>query len=261
MSAAAFPGVPEWLRIAVTLAMLAVILIVGLAALRAVAILLLSGAQVAGEGAQRLTIWLSDMLIQFALGVISMTVAALLAVARALWWMARHAWARTGALALAPFAVKLEELRQRAALRRVWANQYRDQYPTFAAFLDAFARGGKPCADERQEPRFDDAPPSDHPRDQPRDEPRAPPRAPPQPGPRPSSPPPPAPPPDPKRQAFIAACRLLGVPESGEFTPQFLNARYRVLISAAHPDRGGDVQRAATLNTARDVIKHMKGWT
>ncbi|KWT91736.1 MULTISPECIES: hypothetical protein [unclassified Variovorax] len=241
MSAAAFPGVPEWLRIAVTLAMLAVILIVGLAALRAVAILLLAGAQVAGEGAQRLTIWLSDMLIQLALGAVSMTVAALPTAARAFWWMARDAWARTGARALAPFAVKLEELRQRAALRRVWANEYRDQYPTFAAFLDAFARGGKPRADERQEPRFDDAPP--------------------QPGPRPSSPPPPAPPPDPKRQAFIAACRLLGVPESGEFTPQLLNARYRVLISAAHPDRGGDVQRAATLNAARDVIKHMKGWT
>jgi len=71
MSAAAFPWVPEWLRIAVTLAMLAVILIVGLAALRAAAILLVFTGQVAGEGAQRLTTWLSDLLIRLALVIVA----------------------------------------------------------------------------------------------------------------------------------------------------------------------------------------------
>lgn len=247
MSAVAFPGVPEWLRIAVTLAMLAVILIVGLAALRAAAILLLAGAQVAGEGAQRLTMWLSDMLIQLALAVVAVLSMALLTTARAFWWAARDLWARTGASMLAPIAVRLEAVRQRQMLRQLWQDEYRDQFPEFPDFLDAFARGGKPRAGERQEPRFDNAPPPGPPprRDSPR--------------PRPSPPPSP-PPPDPKRLAFIAACRLLGVPESGEFTPQFLNARYRVLISAAHPDRGGSVQRAATLNAARDLIKSRKGW-
>lgn len=246
MSAAAFPWVPEWLRIAVTLAMLAVILIVGLAALRAAAILLVFTGQVAGEGAERLTTWLSHLLIRLVLAVVAVLSGVLLTIARVFWRMARGLWARTGASMLAPIAVRLEAMRQRRMLRQLWEDEYRDQFPDFADFLDAFARSGKPREGEREEPRFDDTPPPGSP---PRREP-----------PRPRPAPTPPPPPDPNRLAFIAACRLLGVPESGEFTPQFLNARYRVLISAAHPDRGGSVQRAAALNAARDLIKSRKGW-
>ena len=205
MSAAAFPWVPEWLRIAVTLAMLAVILIVGLAALRAAATLLVFAGQVAGEGAQRLTTWLSDLLIRLALVIVAAFRGVLLTIARAFWWLARGLWARTGASMLAPIAVRLEAMRQRRMLRQLWEDEYRDQFPDFADFLDAFARGGKPRADERQEPRFDGAPP---PGASPR---RDPPR------PRPSAPPPPPPqaPPDPKRLAFIAPGALLCIPVSG----------------------------------------------
>lgn len=241
MSAAEFPWVPEWLRILLTLTLLAVGLIVAVAALRA-ALVVAEVVGVAGwSGAQRLTVWLSDLFIKFVLGCVAVLGAALLTAARALWWMARSLAAR----AFAPMAVWFETLRQRERLRQLWEEEYRDQFPRFEDFLEAFARGGKPREDERQEPRFDEAPQPQRKREPPQ--------------PRPSPPPPP--PPDPRRLAFVAACRLMGVPESGEFTPQYLNVRYRALISAAHPDRGGNAQRAAAINAARDLIKSRKGWT
>lgn len=247
MSAVAdFLWVPEWLRLMVTLGALALGLVAGLAALRAAAVLLLAVAQAVWEGAQRLTMWLSELFINIVLSVAAAIGATLLTIGLALLVAARNLWARLSARALAPITIWLEATRQRQELRRLWANEYRDQYPRFADFLDAFARGGRPREDERQKPSFEDAPRSSPPpkRDPPR-----------------SRPSPPPPPPDPKRQAFIAACRVLGVPDSGVFTPQHLNARYRLLISAAHPDRGGNAQRAAAINAARDLINSMKGWT
>lgn len=242
MSAALFPWVPEWLRILLTLVLLALGLIVAVAALRASLIVAEVVSVAAWKGAQRLTVWLSDLLIRLLLGSGVVLAAALLTTAR----VCGQAAARLGARAFAPLALWFESIRQREKLRLLWEEEYRDQFATFEEFFEAFARGGKPREDERQEPRFDDAP------RQPPPPKREPPR------PRPSPPPPP---PDPKRLAFVAACRLMGVPESGEFTPQFLNVRYRALISAAHPDRGGNAQRAAAINAARDLIRTRKGWT
>lgn len=241
MSAALFPWVPEWLRILITLALLGLGLIVGVAALRASLIVAEVVSVAAWKGAQRLTVWLSDLLIRLLLGSGVVLTAALLTTAR----VCGQAAARLCGRAFAPLALWFESMRQREKLRLLWEEEYRDQFPRFEDFLEAFARGGKPREEERQEPRFDEAPSAKPPpkRDPPR--------------PRPSPPPPP----DPKRRAFVAACRLMGVPESGEFTPQFLNVRYRALISAAHPDRGGNAQRAAAINAARDLIKTRKGWT
>ncbi|WP_079365516.1 hypothetical protein [Hydrogenophaga sp. H7] len=241
MSAAMYPWVPEWLRILLTLALLGLGLIVGVAALRAALIVAEVVSVAAWKGAQRLTVWLSDLLIRLVLGSGVVLAAALLTTAR----VCGRAAARLCARAFAPIALWFESMRQREKLRLLWEEEYRDQFPRFEDFLEAFARGGKPREEERQEPPFDEAPRAKPPpkRDPPR--------------PRPSPPPPP----DPKRLAFAAACRLMGVPESGEFTPQFLNVRYRALISAAHPDRGGNAQRAAAINAARDLIKTRKGWT
>jgi hypothetical protein len=241
MSAAEFPWVPEWLRILLTLALLGLGLVVAVAALRAALIVAEVVSVAVWKGAQRLTVWLSDLLITLLLGSAAILVAALQTTARS----GGRAVAGLSARAFAPLAVWFESIRQRERLRQLWEEEYRDQFATFEEFLEAFARGGKPRAEERQEPRFDEAPPGPTPK-----------REPPQP--RPSPPPPP---PDPRRQAFIAACCLLGVPESGAFTPQFLGVRYRALISAAHPDRGGNAQRAAAINAARDLIKQAKGWT
>jgi hypothetical protein len=242
MSAALFPWVPEWLRILLTLALLALGLIVAVAALRASLIVAEVVSVAAWKGAQRLTVWLSDLLIRLLLGSVVVLAAALLTTAR----VCGQAAARLCARVFAPLALWFESIRQREKLRLLWEEEYRDEFPRFEDFLEAFARGGKAREDERQEPRFDEAP-----------SPKPPPKRDP-PRPRPSPPPPP---PDPKRLAFIAACRLMGVPESGEFTPQFLNVRYRALISTAHPDRGGNAQRAAAINAARDLIKARKGWT
>jgi hypothetical protein len=242
MTAAVFPWVPEWLRILLTLGLLALGLIVAVAALRAAVIVAEVVSVAVWKGAQRLTVWVSDLLIRLLMGSAAILVAALLTTAR----VCGRAAARLSARAFAPLALWFESIRQREKLRLLWVEEYRDQFPRFEDFLEAFARGGKPREDERQEPRFDDAPPGPPGRDPPR--------------PRPSPSPPP-PPPDAKRLAFIAACRLLGVPESGEFTSQFLGQRYRALISAAHPDRGGNARRAAAINAARDLIKTRKGWT
>ena len=136
--------------------------------------------------------------------------------------------------------------KQTRRMRRLWREEFRGHFGTFEAFREAFegaATQGRPPPRERASP----APP-----------PR--PEAPPRPRPPPSPPPPRKPPPDPEQAAFSAACRMLGLPESG-FTPEQLSRCYRARIHAAHPDRGGSHQHAAALNAARDLIKKRKGWT
>jgi hypothetical protein len=234
MSALAdFLGVPGWLRIVVMLAMLAMALIVGLAALGALIML--------GERAWRGSLALTESLGMFfynvAMAAFGRLGALLKALARLLWWPVTLAWTYTGLRALDALALKTDAIRQRQQLWQLWRREFRDQFPTFGEFVEAFERGGKP----RVEPDFNSGP---------RREER----------PKREEPPRPPPPPDPQLVAYAAACRLLGLPESG-FTLHELNARYRALIGAAHPDRnGGSNARAAALNAARDLIKRRKGW-
>lgn len=63
-------------------------------------------------------------------------------------------------------------------------------------------------------------------------------------------------PPDP----FLAACRLVGLPESGEFTAAEFKQRFHTLMKAVHPDIAGPNLFAQQLNAARAVIKKRKGW-
>lgn len=138
-----------------------------------------------------------------------------------LTWPLVALWERTAEPAWQSLMVKIEHMRQRQELKRHWRAEFRDQFATFREFVDAFENGGKARGSERQ---------------------REPPKA------------------DPKQQAFSASCRILGLPTTGEFTLQQLNARYRALMQRAHPDSGGNHEHAARLNAARDLIKRTKGW-
>ena len=60
---------------------------------------------------------------------------------------------------------------------------------------------------------------------------------------------------------FVAACRALGLPESGKFTKREFKTQYRSLLKEVHPDIAGPNKRAAEINAAIDIIKERKGWS
>lgn len=199
---------PDWLRVLLSLGVIALAAIVAIAALRAAATLGTMALEAGCNYAGRLTNWLTAAFVATGIGVVGVVRIVLLTVAQT---------------ARSTVAAKTASLRRWLKLWRAWRHEFRDDFATFGEFVAAFERGGQP----RQKPR-----PS----------------------------PPPPPPPDPRQAAYSAACRLLGLPESGLTLPQ-LKARHRVLISAMHPDRkGGDTERAARLNAACDLIKRTKGW-
>jgi hypothetical protein len=70
----------------------------------------------------------------------------------------------------------------------------------------------------------------------------------------------PAPPSPAPADPFAAACRLLGLADTGSFTQAELKARYHQLMKAVHPDIIGATGFATQLNEARDLIKSRKGW-
>ena len=213
---------PWWVLLPGAAALGVAMFIVAAALAQAASIL----ARQAWRGCLRLSSALSRMLVQaviaFWAGVTLLESAGLL-----LWWPVASLWARTGERLGAALAGVVEAARQRQQLRQLWRREFSDRFATFEAFLDAFENGGK----ERQEPGFEEG--SDrgseeraHGGD---DNARRP------------------PPPDPPRDdPYQAACRLFGLPETG-FTLAALNARYRTLISATHPDRGGSTARAAVI--------------
>lgn len=210
-------------------------LIVGFAAFRALTIV----AERAWLGACHLADSMTGLFVNVTISTFARCVALLQMLVNLLLWPLTILWEHTAVRAHNALALKAEGFRQRQQLWHHWRREFRDQFPTFQEFLEAFEGGGK----RREEPRFRDEPHTGG-REQGRrdqDQPR--------------------PPPDPQRAAFIAACRLLGMPESGEFTLKELTARYRTLISKAHPDRPGHSGRATAINVARDLIKQRKGWT
>lgn len=241
--AALFDFLPLWLALPLLLALCALGLIVAAAAFQASVML----AEAAWHGSLHMTTALTLVFARAGLLTFQWCGMAVLGTAQFLWAMARMAWAHTAERLQAALAVRMRAIRQRARLRDTWQSEFKDEFATFDEFLYAFEHGGK-RREERGEPRFDDAPPPKPPPERPRPSPSPPPS------------PPPPPPPDPRQVAYRAACRVLGLPESG-FTRQQLITRHRALIQAAHPDKGGSHERAAALNAARDLIKHMKGWT
>lgn len=133
-------------------------------------------------------------------------------------------WRRTGGPVLEEIDARIEERGEERELQRLWREEFRDEYPSFDAFLAAFHGGPSPRDD------FSsgwDAPETEPPR-----------------------------PPDP----FAEACALFDLSPDGSFTEGELTARYRRLMQKAHPEHGGSHERAALLNTARDLIKRRKGW-
>jgi hypothetical protein len=64
-----------------------------------------------------------------------------------------------------------------------------------------------------------------------------------------------------KRDPFKAACEVMGLPADGMFSEDEFRSRYRALMKALHPDRGGPADRAALVNAASMAIKQGKGWS
>jgi hypothetical protein len=60
---------------------------------------------------------------------------------------------------------------------------------------------------------------------------------------------------------FRAACRVLGLPEDGNFSEAAFKARYRDLMKSVHPDVAGPNDRAASVNAASTAIRERKGWS
>lgn len=230
---ALFGLLPVWIALPLLLVLCALGLIVAAALFQASVML----AEAVWHGSLRMT---NALTLAFArMGVLTFQWCgmAVLGIAQVLRALICAAWDQTARRLCAALLAPWQAVRQRMRLWDTWRREFRDEFETFDDFLYAFEHGGK-RREQRDEPKFDAGAQSGR-----RDQGEAPKR----------------PPPDPHKAAYAAACRLLGLPESG-FTPEQLNARYRALMGAAHPDKGGDTQRAAAINAARDLIKHTKGW-
>lgn len=221
MSAISF--LPWWIGLPLLAGGCILTLIVGFAAFRALAIV----AERAWLGACRLADSMTGLFVNVTMCAFAGCVGLLQMLANLLLWPLTFLWEHTAVRAHNVLALKAELFRQRQQLWHQWRREFRDQFPTFQEFLEAFEGGGK----RREEPQFDSEAQGGE-------------RA----------------PPDTQEAAFVAACRLFGLAGSG-FTVEQLNARYRALIRTMHPDKGGNNQRAAALNAARDFIKQRKGWT
>ena len=234
MMSEAISFLPWWISLPLLAGGCILTLIVGFAAFSALTIV----AERAWYCAWHLVDSMTALFVHVTISALAGCVALLQMLVNLLLWPLTILWEHTAARAQNALALKAEAFRQRQQLWHHWRREFRDQFPTFREFVDAFEGGGK----RREEPRFQDAPHTDG-REQGRrdqDQPR--------------------PPPDPQSVAFIAACRLLGLPESGDFTPNDLTVRYRALISKAHPDRPVHSGAATSINVARDLIKQRKGW-
>lgn len=242
MMSEAISFLPWWISLPLLAGACVLALIVALAAFAALQVL----AAMALDGAAHLTKLLADVFVNATISAVGGCIALVQMLVTLLLWPLTILWEHTAVRAHNALALKAEALRQRQELLRHWKREFRDQFPTFREFLDAFE--GRQA--HREEPRFQDEPRTDG-REQGQRK-QDPPRPPPD---------PPRPPPDPHRAAFIAACRVFGLPENGEFTLNDLTTRYRVLISKAHPDRPGGSGHATSINVARDLIKQRKGWT
>lgn len=225
---------PVWLALPLLLALCALGLIVAAAALQTSLML----AEAAWHGSQRMTNVLTLAFARAGLLAFQWCGMAVLSVAHVLWTLLCIAWTHTAGRVQAALAIRMQAVRQRARLWDTWQNEFKDEFATFEEFVYAFEHGGK-RREEREETKFDEGTRDQDPHGKDKGQRR---------------------PPDPQAAAYAAACHLFGLPEAG-FTREQLNARYRALMSATHPDKGGSTQRAAALNAARAFIKRQKGWT
>ncbi len=237
-----FSLLPWWISLPLLAGGCILTLIIGFAAFTALAFLL----EQAWHGSVRLTESLAGLFVNLTMAAFAACVALLQMLVNLLLWPLTILWEYTAVRAHDALALKTEAFRQRRELWHHWRREFRDQFPTFAEFVAAFEGRNE----QREEPQFEEDPRTDgrEPGQRKQDE-------------RKQDKPPPPPPPDPQRAAFAAACRLFGLPETGDFTLTDLKARYRTLISKAHPDRAGHSGSATSINVARELIKQRKGWT
>ena len=214
---------PWWIGLPLLAGGCVLTLVVGFAAFRALTIV----AERAWLGACHLADSMTTLFVNVTISTFAGCVGLLQMLVSLLLWPLTILWEHTAVRAHNALALKAELFRQRQQLWHQWRREFRDQFPTFGEFLEAFEGGGK----RREEPQFDSEAQGGE-------------RA----------------PPDTQETTFVAACRLFGLAESG-FAAEQLNARYRALIRTMHPDKGGNNERAAALNAARDFIKQRKGWT
>lgn len=179
--------------------------------------------------AQDFVHWLSETISRGVLSAFKGIGRGLLFLLKALAWPIVLLWDRVCAAAAGVVDRMTGRLQQDQELRRLWKEEYRDQYKTFREFKEAFNNHGQETAGdgergdgERREPGFSDPGRSDDP--------------------------------------FIEACRLLELPEDGDFSEVDLKRRHGRLVSALHPDKGGSNVLMMQINVARDLIKARRGW-
>lgn len=177
---------------------------------------------------ERLTVWLATGLLAFGRAFGRVAGKLLLGLLLLAAWPLEWLWRQTTQRLTDAIDARLEVLREQRELRRLWCDEFRGEFATFAEFEAAFNGGG--ASQDAAQDEDNHAEPE----------------------------PPPA---DPSADPFAEACRLFDLPPDGTFTRQELTARYRRLMQKAHPEHGGSHEHAAQLNAARDFIKRRKGWT
>ena len=129
----------------------------------------------------------------------------------------------------------LQNWREEQELRRLYRDEFRDEFRTFREFKRQFREGaaaagntgrdtGSTGGEQQQQQKQDEAPAA-------------------------------------TSDPFAAACRLLGLAEAGNFTAAELKTRYRALMKGVHPDVAGPNGLATQINAANSLIKKRKGWS
>ena len=115
-------------------------------------------------------------------------------------------------------------IREAIELRRVYLEEYRDQFGSFREFKEAFDAANRDDDAAGQNDHASDGGPD---------------------GGR-------------KTDLFATALLIFGLPR--KFTRADLTRRYREMMKSAHPDVGGSHEHAATINWAHNLIKERMSW-
>jgi hypothetical protein len=130
------------------------------------------------------------------------------------------------------FSVLLQRWREEQELRRLYREEFSGDFPNFRAFRRHFYEQEKESAAQSAQHAQREQEQQQQQQEQAK-----------------------------KRDAFVDACKLLGLPEDGEFTPALLKQRYYALIRNVHPDIAGPNELALQVNAAHACIKKRKGWS
>ncbi len=134
-------------------------------------------------------------------------------------------WKLISELMSKAFSPILDRMDEERELKGVWQREFRDQYKTFREFKEAINNPySQHSRDDAEEPSF-------------------------------------GPSHDDGGNIFLEACQLLELPESGEFTFDEFERRFRKMRSISHPDKGGSNYLYVKIEQASVEIRREKGWT